>query len=176
VFIRVLLCGALGFGAWYFLAGERRVEKFKEFSPDGNFKVLMPGIPKERFVPDKKLRIRSWTATAQVLQYGVVAIDIPPESVLWFQLFPETLLNKLCNVVLQDESLIVIRNEKTMLAGKYPGRDIEVEGRLRDEILLARAYIAKKRIYLVGATASRAWMSKDEARKFLDSFELIGDQ
>src|SRR5262249_29790889 len=76
--VRVGLCLALGFGAWFLFTKDRPVDKFREFSPDGKFKVLMPGVPKENAEKSERdAASRSWTVKETFGKYTLGTIDVP---------------------------------------------------------------------------------------------------
>jgi hypothetical protein len=168
------VCALLGFGAWYFLSSGRQVDKFKEFSPDGKFKILMPGIPKSLGESSRDgMAMKSWLASESLVEYAIMFADVP------FELPPSALtvmVDAMSNRNLERIGAIYRREEPITLAGKYPGRYVEADLPGKDMMVKMRIFITKNRIYLVGCSGGRSWFASTDVAKFLDSFQLIGDQ
>jgi hypothetical protein len=174
--VRVGACLLLGFGAWFLFTKDRPVDKLWEFSPDGKFKVLMPGIPKERVEKsDRELTARSWIVRETFGEYTVGVIDFP-KGVELPQQSLDFLVEKMGDNGARSAGEIVTREEKIVLVGKYPGRHIEAEMPGQEKCAKLRFFFTKSRAYILIAEGPKHWIALPDAMRFLESFQLVGEQ
>jgi hypothetical protein len=175
MFVRVGACLLLGFGAWFLFTKDRPVDKLREFSPDGTFKVLMPGVPTENAEKsDPDTPSRSWTVRETFGKYTVGTIDVPAGVELSKQ-SQDFLLEKMGEGEL-PAGWIVIREEKISLAGKYPGRYVEVDKPSHENVSKQRYFVTKNRAYMLIAEGPKHWINSPDTMRFLESLQLIGEQ
>ena len=173
--VRVGVCLALGFGAWFLFTKDRPIDKLREFSPDGKFKVLMPGIPKERTEKwDRDLAAKCWALREAFGEYTVGAIEFPvnvelPQESLDF------LAAKMGDGGAPNAGDKITRQEKITLAGKYPGRHIEAEAPSQEKCAKVRFFLTKRCAYILIAEGPKHWISSPDVMRFLESFQLIGE-
>jgi len=173
--VRVGVCLVLGFGPWFLFTKDRPVDKFREFSPDGKFKVLVPGLPKENAEKsDRDTPSRSWTVTETFGKYTVGTIDVPSGMELSKQ-SQDFLLEKMGDGEL-PAGWTVIREEKITLAGKYPGRYVEIDKPSHEKVSKQRYFVTKNRAYALIAEGPKHWINSPDTMRFLESLQLIGEQ
>jgi hypothetical protein len=140
-------------------------------SPDGQFKVLFPGKPKEETQLGigglmKKVSVSrrdgAYVVTAQEVK---IAPDAAP-AVL------EDRLDGVRNGAVSNIRGKLLREEKITLAGRYPGRDIVAEMPEQVGLLRDRLYLVGDRLYQVMVMGRREWVESPDAQRFLDSFTL----
>lgn len=145
-------------------------------SKEGGFSVETSSIPKQRkeSVPtqDGPADIHTLTFEMQdpAVEYWVVYIDYPERAVR--QKGVSQLLKEA-----RDGSVNNVRgrllNERDILVGDYPGKEIEYEGDASaEETYKSRMCLVKQRLYVVLVTVPRGG-SPERAEKFLDSFRLL---
>ena len=157
---------------------------WKEFSPnDGNFKVLMPGVPRQVSEPiDKTVPATSilYGLTTKTVEFSVgytaflKDVETIQPSKLTLDGIRDRVLDKEAGKLLAEEDILV---------ENHPGRALAIEvtdGIFRDKYILAgnRLYIASVFIHKPEAASEsdRQGIRKSQeeiAKRFLDSFKLI---
>jgi hypothetical protein len=171
---RRLFVAVLGVGL---LSAEACKKEFKEFSPDGKFKVLMQGAPREdtQFATGGEGQmgafVKSWTVEQGDGAYSVSVTDLPgphrPES--------DPVLDGAVRGLSTGVGGTVTSNSKVTLAGKYPGRAFEGTVPKKSGVMQARIYLVNDRLYQLLAIGKKSFIDSAEAARFLDSFQLLGD-
>jgi hypothetical protein len=170
--VRVGVCLALGFGAWFLFTKDRPVDKFREFSPDGKFKVLMPGVPKERVEKQHRdMPSRCWTVQETFGEYMVGTIDLPADIEL-----PKGYMEFLVEKLGEGCPPGAIVTREITLAGKYPGRHVEAEMPSQEKATKLRFFVTKNRSYILIAEGPKHWIKSPDTMRFLESFQLVGEQ
>jgi hypothetical protein len=151
------------------------------YSPQGDFRILMPGTPTET-----KKKVKTKTGEVEVnlfsverkeegTKYTVAYIDYPPEYIELLE--RKNLIEKAIdtgkNTALKTAKGTIINEEKINLAG-YPGKEVNYT-KPGDKIIKHRIFLVGQRLYQVSAEATK------EKHKFLtksisgfcDSFTLL---
>ncbi len=147
----------------------------KEFSPKGEgFSISMPGSPRRKTEqtdsPVGKLESVSYEATTAQAHYGVSYVDYP-KSLVETGLV-NTMLNGARDGMLETSKAKLVQEEKIKLK-EYQGRDLLVEAPGGKSYLRTRLYLVKQRLYMIMTEGSKAQVTGDAAKKFLDSFKLV---
>jgi hypothetical protein len=144
--------------------------------PDKSFSVLMPSRPTllTNFVHSPGGRLPT-------IQLGSALGARPSEFEIYIAAFTEFPTN----VDLSDKEAIYdnahatftdklgqIRREKPVMLQGIPGREMEVELRTGTNLLVARAYIADRRLYQVAASVLLSRGPTTNTWRFLDSLRL----
>jgi len=143
-------------------------------SPDGLFRVYMPGRPhteKQNFAGGPST-IYSVDHLNRVYAVGVSEVDLPTgESEEHIQL---------CLKNLTEEQIGLTRgrltNSKWITLGQYPGLEVQAQLPNDDGILRARTFIANNRLYRVLCVASDEAAFAGEGEHFLNSFRILAHE
>jgi hypothetical protein len=149
--------------------------EFKEFSPDGKFKVLLPGTPKEQNQSAMGLTVKAWSAEEKNGAYIISATDLPAALVGQGAAQLEQQLDGARSGALANSGAKLTSEKKITLAGKYPGRHIEADVPAKNGKMKMRVYIVGNRLYSMIAVGNGSWADSADATKFLDSLELVGE-
>jgi hypothetical protein len=147
--------------------------EFKEFSPDGKFKVQMPGTPKEQDQSLPGRTDKSWAVEEKNGTYYVSTIELPALSVALTPL--EQQLDGARDGAMRKSDSKLTSEQKIALAGKYPGRHVEADIPATNRKMKMRFFIVGTRLYLVLVFGTVSWMDSANTEKFLNSLELIGE-
>jgi hypothetical protein len=149
--------------------------QFKEFAPDGKFKVQMPGTPTEKSQSAMGLTVKAWSLEEGNGAYVVSATDLPAALIGQGAAALEQQLDSAREGAMRSSGSKLTKEEKITLAGKYPGRHIEADVPSKNGKMKARIYIVGNRLYQVLAVGTESWMSSGDVTKFLESLELTGE-
>jgi len=150
-------------------------KEFKEFSPDGKFKVMMPGTPTEntQFASGAAggpgAFVKMWVTEVSGGAYMVSAADFPNTG----GADVESLLDGGVNGAMANSGGTLGSQSKVTLAGKYPGRDFQGTIPSKDAALHARMYIVNGRLYQLLVLGKKSFVDSPDTAKFLDSFKLV---
>lgn len=151
--------------------------EFKEYtSAAGNFKVQMPGSPKEESQSAK-------APTGETMNLNVASVQQKDGVyvVMWSDLpIPAGESEKDIQTRLDGSRDGALRNingkltdeKKITIGDKHPGRDIQADLPNGKGSLRARIYLVGTRLYQVMVVGTSSWVSSADALKFLDSFAL----
>jgi hypothetical protein len=144
----------------------------KEFvSPDGLFRVYMPGRPhadKQKFAGGPST-IYSVEHLNRAYAVGVSEVDIPEgES-------EDQIQTRLAELTREQLSLIraKLTDSKPVTLGKFIGLDIQADLPDDEGILRGRTFIANNRLYRVLCVANDDLAFSKESERFLDSFRIV---
>jgi hypothetical protein len=143
----------------------------EDFSPDGKFKVSMPGNPMDNTRPVDGTIIKSWIIDEGSSGFGVSVIDLGEE-------IPQDQIDQRLDLIAQDQAggLDGQMNGKsaTTLAGKYKG--VSTEGTSRKiGIYKSRIYLVKTNVYQLLVMGKESRVNSADATKFLDSLQIISE-
>jgi hypothetical protein len=108
-------------------------------------------------------------------EYTVGVIDFPKDVELPQQSL-DFLVEKMGDNGARSAGEIVTREEKIVLVGKYPGRHIEAEMPGQEKCAKLRFFFTKSRAYILIAEGPKHWIALPDAMRFLESFQLVGEQ
>ena len=74
--------------------------------------------------------------------------------------------------MLQNVGATMIKEDRIMLQGKYPGREVKADVPSKDAQMYCSIYLVDNRAYQVLILGKQDWLNSDKARKFLNSFAL----
>jgi hypothetical protein len=147
--------------------------QLREFSPDGKFKVLMPGTPEERTESRYGLTVRIWHVQTRDRGCGVIVWDSPPGTI---DDPNEELDDCIRAASIAERGFKPTKVSNIMLAGKYPGRACDVQVPEQNTSMKVRAYFVGGRLYLIYAIGKdRSFVDSEDVTKFLDSFQLTDE-
>lgn len=129
------------------------------------FSVKFPGKPKE--MNDGKLNIVGFEkdkSTSYTVISGNLGVEVGAGKT-------DAVLNETRNSFVQGPSGGKLVDEKKIMIGKYPGREINVKT-VGDNFMRARMYLVKDLLYQVIAVGSKEAVSSADTTKFMDSFKL----
>jgi hypothetical protein len=154
------------------VAGSQREGELNHFqSAEGRFSVLLPGTPKKQNLSVSGISTTAYTIDEKDGAYVVVFADLPisaHESAQQTQLR----LDGARDGMLRSTSARLTSESPLLLAGKYPGREINADLPERKGILRARLYIVGQRLYQILAAGGSTWAQSSQANQFLDSLAV----
>jgi hypothetical protein len=168
----LLVLTLLALGPVLGYAEEKKAE-WKEFSSkEGQFKVLMPGKPKQEDLE-----------TAGDFGKGVLHMNSVHVGKTFYGAnygdFPAAIKKAPLKKVLDSSRDGAVANlegklarEKDIKLGKYPGREVQIEVGEGKQLFRARVYLVEQRLYQVVVCGTKEVATSKEAERFLDSFKL----
>jgi DNA-directed RNA polymerase subunit RPC12/RpoP len=175
VAVRLLLSlalSAIGYGGLIavllvgFILSRFNIGNWQTFtSEEGRFSVQMPGKPQESTENQAmwQVHIFSVVRPAQDLGFFVHYYDLTVEK-------PDVNFIFRNNVRAQLPKGNEVKEQNITLDG-FPGREFTVEA-ANHVTVIRRAYIVKKRVYLVTVSSSRLQSYQGDVQKFFDSFKV----
>lgn len=175
--IRSLFVGVTA-GVLLLVAGCQKVE-LQEFSPDGTFKVLMPGKTEEKSMSVAGLTAKMWMAEYRDGAFFVVRAAVPGGNKMSQSEQQMRLRQGQAGAIANVKGTLLIETE-TKLQDKYPGRRFEARvkvpktaGGEAEGKLKARIFFAEDKLYMVYAVGTPEWIGGPETDRFLDSFQVL---
>lgn len=172
----VLIAAALAASLLATLAQEEAPKLKKYKSDEGNFAILLPGVPKAQRVPvdrdnDKSARQVQYVVGEEDGAYLVSYQDNPNLEEADEKESEEALIT--AQQTLGKTFGKLLSEKPIKLLDKYPGRQFEFEipgqkGRYR-----SRVYLVDGRLYQVIVVGTEAFVSTETAEAMLDSFVLL---
>lgn len=145
---------------------------FAEFvSKEGRFKASFPGKPKEQNQSAMGMKIKMFSVEEKDGIFGVAYIDLPSAGNSRGT-SSDTILASARKGMLQNMGATLVREDRIMLQGKYPGREIRADVPGKGAEMYCSIYLVENRAYQVLILGKSAWLDSDKARKFLNSFAL----
>jgi hypothetical protein len=146
---------------------------WKEFaSKEGQFKVLMPGTPKQKKL-DTESDFGKGVLYMNVVEsgktmYAANYCDFPPEikKAALKQVYDSSRDGAVANM---DGKLV---SEKEVKLGENAGREIRIDVAEGKRLFRVRVYLIDQRLYQVVVFGTPEATTSKEADKFLDSFKL----
>jgi hypothetical protein len=160
----------LAFAREHDLVGEPTVEFGDFIPPDKSCKVAMPDLTENRTSEINGIKNTYYLAEHKHGVFMLSYADIAPveESGTARQ---KRLVDARIGVI-KKLDLKIIKESAIVLAGKYPG--MELEGTLPDKSLARmRLFIANGRLYQMWVVGAPTWALSAEATRFLTSLELL---
>jgi hypothetical protein len=149
---------------------------FQEFSPDGKFKVLMPGTPKDSSKTEKGVQVKIWASQAgrsgalltSVTELPVAAVDAGQA---------DEVLDEAAKAQMAGMGATGTKSTKIMLNNKYPGRAVDgtISPQGTSGTASSRIYLVKNRLYQLLALGEGAFANSADSTKFFDSFQIISE-
>lgn len=148
------------------------MSSFTDFvSKDGRFKVSFPGKPKEQSQSAMGMKIKMFTVEEKDGVFGVAYLDLPG-SVAPTGRMIDSSLTSAREGMLHNVGAKLIKEDRIMLQGKYPGREIRADVPSKNAELYCSIYLVNNRAYQVLILGKKDWLNSDKTRKFLNSFAL----
>jgi hypothetical protein len=145
-----------------------RLEEFR--SEEGRFRILLPGTPTLEQTPDLPSGVKSFRLEQQSGEYVVAweKIDLRGTART-----AQDRLDGACDRAIEMLKGKELSRKEISLDGKYPGRELLVEGPRDRRVVRDRMYLVDSRLYHVMVSGPRWWVESRPAKKVLDSFQLI---
>jgi hypothetical protein len=146
---------------------------WKEFvSKEGNFKILMPGTPKQEKIETESdfgkgvLYMNSLAAAGTM--YAANYCDFPADvkKVPLKQVLDSSRDGAIANMEGK------LAKEKDIKLGDHPGREVLIDVSGSKRLFRARVYLVDQRLYQVVVFGTKEAAMSREADKYLDSFKL----
>jgi hypothetical protein len=154
------------------LASGCKQAQWAEFaSPEGRFKVQMPGTPTQKSEYTAGVEMKMFMVEQKGGAFAVAYADLPipqRESAQQTQLR----LNGARDGCIQNVKGSLANESRITLEGKFPGRDIEVNLPAQKGLMRNKIFVVNQRLYQVMVIGSPAWTNSAEAKKFMESFAL----
>ena len=153
--------------------------EWKEFrSKEGGFTVLTPVTPVYRkqasTTPGGTFEAHLFTATAALLNYAVIYLDLPEAQVA--ESGPATVLEANRDSFVEGARGKLAADQKVTLEG-HPGREFRVErpgdAQAPAKEYRVRQYLVRNRLYQVIAVSPRVESPSPDQERFLRSFKLL---
>jgi hypothetical protein len=144
-------------------------------SVEGQFSVLMPGTPKKQNLNASGISTTAYAIEEKEGAYVVVFADMPipaRESAMQTQLRLEGARDGM----LMSTNARLTSEGPLLLAGKYPGREMNADLPERKGILRARLYVVGQRLYQIMVAGRATWARTSQADQFLDSLAVTADK
>jgi hypothetical protein len=138
---------------------------FEEFSPDGKFKVLMPGTPKEDKRSALGIQITLWTVESRSGGWSIAVSGI----------LPGVSLESSAQGQFAGMQGAITSQQKITLAGKYPGLQSEGTALSGKGHAITRIYHVGDRMYQMNVLGEKSFVSGGDATKFLESLQIISE-
>lgn len=150
--------------------------ELKEFSPDGKFKVLMPGSPEDNSKSAMGLQIKIWAS--KVGGSGVMltsVTELPPGADAGN---PDAVLDGAAKGQMGSMGATVTKTTNITLNNKYPGRALE--GTVSPQggkpgTASSRIYLVKNRLYQLLTLGEGGFAGSADSAKFLESLQIISE-
>ena len=160
----------LGFAILVIMSMGCQQQSWKEFnSPEGQFSLLMPGIPVEKTdvenTPAGVVSGYTFSIEKKGFKYVVGYADYPED--LGRENYSDHILNSVRRGVKGT-----LLNERTLSLDEYPGRQLIAESS-DGYITQLRAFLVDKRLYHLSMITKMEQISSKEIQKFFDSFQLL---
>jgi hypothetical protein len=141
---------------------------FKEFvSPEGKFRVMMPGTPVRQQQRLGPISITMYTLQNSNGAYVVAFCDVPiPVGESDFQL--QKRLDGARMGALGNVGGVLVKENRVFLQGRDPGREIEANAPGKG-LIRARFFIASRRMYQIMVVGNPQFVHSADATRFLDS-------
>jgi hypothetical protein len=144
--------------------------EWNEYSPDGYFKVSVPGILEEQNPPNKKPSDQIWGFQERYGQYLIIRSDlrtpVATKSI-------EPALNELVKDLVATAEAKLRSTKPIEITEKYAAIELEADHSTRSASLRAKIILHENRIYQVIISGDNPWMSMAKPSQFLQSFRLI---
>jgi hypothetical protein len=157
-------------------ASSQRAAELTTFqSAEGRFSILMPGTPQKQ-----NLSVSGISTTAYAIEekdggYVVVFADLPIPARESAQQTQQR-LDGARDGMLRNINAQLTSETPLLLAGKYPGREINADLPEQQGILRSRIYIVGQRLYQVMVVGKATWARSSLASQFLDSLAVTTEQ
>jgi hypothetical protein len=145
--------------------------KLEEFSPDGKFKVMIPGTPKDDS-SSQGVPIKTWSTTERDGTYVVSQVEV--SGLAWVGSIDQ-ILEKVTESQAFSAKGQVLKKSSTMLSGKYPGLSVEGWVPSENASYRVRTYVVKSKVYQVYVLGIESFVKSDNATKFLDSLQILAE-
>jgi hypothetical protein len=150
--------------------------QFTPFSPEGGqFKIVMPGAPREETRETKSGQLHLYTAEFSHGAYSVQWIDLPGARDEGEEALKKR-LNAERDAGVKEVSGKIVKDDEITLDGKYPGRDFTADvpsvggqsGQMR-----VRLYLVRGRLFQIMVVGKKSFLESAEVGKFFDSFTFL---
>jgi hypothetical protein len=170
--VGLMIAGVVAVIAYQLASGKFGPQPFREFtSPDGKFRVEMPGTPTEGSVFAAGVFLTTYTLEERDGAYGVAYIDVPIIGNLSSAQITQA-LNGAREGMVRNVNGKFTGESAIRLNGKYPGREVRAELPVKDGLIKGRLYLVNRRVYMVMVTGLSSWVNSANAKRFLDSLEV----
>jgi hypothetical protein len=158
-----------------FLGTTQKAAEWKTFaSAKGGFSVVLPAEPSEQVQS-----VKTPAGTVDVILYLVDGKKDAASYVVGYSEFPEKALQTGTSEKRLDNARDgavqsakgKLKEEKKILLGAYPGRDLVIESETRG-VVRTRIYAVRNRLYQTMIIGPKKAVDSSDAGVFLDSFKL----
>lgn len=146
--------------------------QWQEFtSKDGNFSVLMPGVPAEETevleTAAGNLELKGFSSAQSAARFVVAYSDYPQTAQVGNS---EVVLANVRDQILERVGARLV-SERPISLNAEPGREVKLES--EGEPMIFRLFLVGRRLYILGAGQNNQASGAEDVAKFLDSFVLL---
>lgn len=154
------------------LTVEGEQSQWQEFtSKDGNFTVLMPGVPAEETevleTSAGNLELKGFSSAQPASRFVVAYSDYPQTAQLDNS---EVILANVRDRIIERVGAQLV-SERPISLDAEPGTEVKLES--EGEPMIFRLFLVGRRLYILGAGQNNQGSGAEDVAKFLDSFVLL---
>jgi hypothetical protein len=146
--------------------------EFRDFSsPEGRFKVQMPGDPQVQSQTTAGIEAKLFVLDAGSHAYTVAYSDLPmgahePAAMI------KTRLDGARDGFVRSVGGQLKKSSEITLQQEYPGREFQADVPQKGISMRVRVYLVGPRLYQAIVGGSESWIYSEDANRFIDSFAV----